>query len=144
MPLPSTRPFHPAWAAHHAPALDRTRTGQLTIRRGGTAGGWDPVDGPTPGTDPTVIHTGPFRARAIDVESQPVDAAAQQVTIRSYLISVAVDAPEPAVGDTITIDESPDDPHLAGKLLTVTGVGYGTHLPERHIYADLDLTNQEA
>lgn len=142
MPFPSARPVHPAWSTHHQPVATGTLTGELVIEPAGTGGGWDPVTGPTEGAPAVASHFGPFRAQAIDTEGQPTDAAGQQVTVRSYLIAVNAAAPEPHVGDRVRINACPDDPHLVGKVLTVTGVTYASHRFERDLYADLDLSNQ--
>lgn len=152
-PLQSASVIHPDWSAHHQPVAAGTLTGKCTITIPGSAGGWDPEHGPTPGTPGQTLHTGPFRAQALTAHNQARDAAGQAVTIRNYLVVVEADAPtapdtdpdevpDIPTGARITVDECPDDPRLVGKVLTVTGVTYASHRFERDLYADLDLSNQ--
>ena len=108
-----------------------------------TGGGWDPIDGPSdPGDPGTPLYDGPARVEAIRNMAQPRDAAGQAVTIRPYKISLPFDAPELPTGARVTVDAHATDPHIAGKVLTVTGGVYAGLGIERVFYADLDLSNQ--
>lgn len=111
----------------------------------GDGGGWDPIDGPSEPTDPGApLYDGPARVEAIRNTAQPRDAAGQSVTVRPYKISLPFDAPELPTDTRVRVDAHHTDPHVVGKVLTVTGGVYGGLGIERVFYADLDLSNQEA
>lgn len=141
MPFPATSTIHPDWSAHHQPTAASTLSGHLTIRDP-SLGGWTPTGGAQPATPGALLHEGPFRAQPLDGQVRAADAARQDVTERAYQVSLDASAPEVPVGAVITISQCPDDPHLVGKVLIVTGLDYSSRRFERTVYADLNLRSQ--
>lgn len=139
-PLPGTRVVHPRWSEHHQATTAGARTATCTITTGG-AGEWSPTTGPTAG-EANVLHTGTCRVQALDSGANAADAAGQIVVQRPYLVTVDSGAPDIPVGARVRIDTCPDDPHLAGKTLTVADPKYGSLRFDRDLLCDLDLTNQ--
>lgn len=140
-PFPSTLPLHPDWSAHHQPAMKSTLTGRIVFYHPGESS-WSPTEGATPGTRGAAVYDGPFRAQALQGETNPaVDAALQPVTVRSYLLVLPAEATEMLPGWRAEVYACPDDAALVGKTFTVTATGYGSRRFERDVFAELDLDN---
>lgn len=140
-PFPSARVIPAGWSEHHRPVVAGTRTAQCTITTTGTASGWDPVTGPTPGTR-TTLHTGSCRVQALDNNEGAVDAAAQDITVSRYLVVIDHTAAEVPIGARVKVTVCPDDQQLVGKTLTVKDVRHASLRVERDLICTLDATNQ--
>lgn len=122
-----------------------TMTATVTVTAAGSgSGGWNPDTGPTTPDDAAALWSGPARVQAVRATgSGATDAAEQLVTPRTYKVAMPHDTPDlpPAARATVTT-APPEDPALAGKVLTVTSCVLGGLGIERVAYCDLDATNQ--
>jgi hypothetical protein len=115
-------------------------TDTITITRGGTATynpdtmSYDVVGGLT-------LYSGQADVKPLDVQNREVQAGEREVALRSYDVRLPFgtmpdnDAPDFTSGDLLTVDTSAD-PGLAGRALTVMGVGRGGRRTARHLDAE--------
>lgn len=143
VPFASTRPIHPDWARHHAPASRGTMNAECTITLGGTAGGWSPETGPTAG-DPTTTYTGQCRVTYRDAQSTEADAADQQTSTAPVTIALPLDSPAQARGARVTITEvdANGPASLIGRVFTVETVAHSSITLEQLLTCTDDQTNQ--
>jgi hypothetical protein len=117
----------------------------VTIRTGGTPGGWDPVTGPTPGTPATATHTGRARITYEVLRGYgDRDAAGQAVTVRVVTVALPRTAAEQPAGARITVDavDQNGPTELVGRVLTVDSTGWSSHGIEQVLTCRDDQTNQ--
>lgn len=147
MPFPGTTVIPAGWAAHHKPVTEGAMGATCRITTGG-AGGWDPINGNTPGT-PTVLYAGKCRVQAQATTPTTGDAAGQLVTQHAYLVAITADSPVVPAGDAgakveiVTVDAN-GDAALVGRILTVSDARYSSLRWERDLTCIDDHTNQGA
>ncbi|ACZ29572.1 hypothetical protein Xcel_0533 [Xylanimonas cellulosilytica DSM 15894] len=146
MPLDTTHPVHPDWAAHYQPVSQRTMNATVTVTDGTTGGGWDPVTGPIPDA-PVVVYTGKARVAYKPVRAEDRDAAGQRVTVRDVTVAVDRDAcPELATTARVKVTavDANGPAALAGRTLAVQSTAWPSHALEQVITCTDDQTNQGA
>jgi hypothetical protein len=134
MPLPTSRVIDPRWSGHHRPTAAATMTAECVITRptgGGTTGPggiWTPPAAAT-------LYTGACRVQALATNERLLPRGDTTETHRRYLVAVAWDTADPAIGDLIAITASVD-PHLTGKKLRVIDIRYGAEQWQRDLICD--------
>ena len=149
MPLRSTRVIHPDWAARHMPVVAGTMNATCVITHG-TAGGWDPVTGPTAGT-PSTTYTGPCRVQYAGTAPREADAAGELVTTRTVLVvlprdldGVPVPVQPSSARVTVTAVDENGPTGLVGQVLTVGAVNLSSLAWEQDLTCTDDQTTPEA
>lgn len=141
MPLPNTRVIPAGWSAHHRPVVADTWTATVTLRRPGYQAGsddFDPVTGTRTGTPHPVHFTGTARIQVQPILGGEDVAGDQEITTYGYLVAVDLaTSGGTQVGDLVDVTAVDDngDASLVGRTLTVTGVGRGSLVWERDLYA---------
>ncbi|PZR55227.1 hypothetical protein DNL40_02330 [Xylanimonas oleitrophica] len=143
MPLDSTRPIHPDWAAHHTATTQGSMNAVVTITQGSTGGGWDPVTGPRPSI-PIQTYTGPARITYQALDAGIRDAAGQDVTVREVTVALPRPAAAQAIGARIRVDavDANGPTALVGREYTVTSAPYSSHALE-HVLTAVDEQNNQ-
>lgn len=143
MPLPSTRVFHPGWAAHHAPVTAGAMNATCTITVGVTAGDWQPDTGPTPGTTATT-YTGPCRVEYASTQPQAADAADQSITERLVFVELPATAAAQRHGARVKITavDANGPAALVNRVLTVGSIDLSSHTFEQVLTCTDDQANQ--
>ncbi|MDI3330700.1 MAG: DUF6093 family protein [Micrococcus sp.] len=142
--LPNHQAIPAGWADHHRPVAVSTMTGICKVNGPDGPPVW-PSETPSPGE--TYAIDVPCRVQQ-QVGEQTVEAAAQQVSTKDYLVTLPLDA----FPDLPVTDEGPyvtvtgykpghdGDPTLIGRRLKVTSVQRGTLVWERDLICTDDLT----
>lgn len=137
------RPVIPAtWSSHHRGVVEATQTATVTGRReGATQGPLDPETGKRETVPHAPHYTGPARVQVL-ASDRDVDAAGQQLSTRTYLVTVTLtSSDEWKVDDLVKVTAVDDngDPSLVGRDLTVTSIARGSLVWERVLTCTDDL-----
>lgn len=139
---PGTPVIPARWSEAPRTVMAKTRTGCATLRhQGSTPGDFDPVTGGYPDAVAEPAYwTGTCRVQAEALLSAIAhDVAGEDVTTVGYLVTVDVNATDPAdelrIGDLIRVtDLDPNgDKSLIGRDLTIISIGRGTLAWERDL-----------
>lgn len=145
VPFPNASVVHPDWAKHHAPVSEGTMNATITITTAGGPGGWDPQNGPTPGSDAATTYTGRARITYEVVRGYgDRDAVGQEVTTRVVTVALPRTTTEQPTGARLTVNavDSNGPAELTGRILTVDSTGWSSHGIEQILTCRDDQSNQ--
>jgi len=156
MPLASTRVIHPHWSAHHRRTAESAMTATVRLVRidddpDNDADAWSPTRIRESGdpahdaasTDSTVVYEGPASVIAQTSQSATANIADQEVTVRTFAVSLPLSAPRPRAGDggdQVLILASPGDPGLVGRSMRIIDVALSSESFARDVIALMDLS----
>jgi hypothetical protein len=141
-PLPGSHVLHPRWAEQSAPVAEGFLEDTVALRKpGGIAGAFDANTGGQASTQNAAYWAGSASVQVLPGLEQVREQAGQQVSTLAYRVSVERDAPEPAVGDVLTVTAAGpnSDPLLAGRAMTVRSVETGSAHWTRDLVCTDDL-----
>jgi hypothetical protein len=138
MPRPGTGPIHPRFEERNRPAATGTMTAEAVITRDAGPGTFDPVTRKTPQLPDTTVHTGPARVQTMLRLNLPAEFGGQQVSLHRYQVSIAWDAPEIRVDDTVRFTAA-SDLQLVGRKVRVLDVIFSSLQLQRDLICEETL-----
>lgn len=135
MPFDTTTLIPAGWSQHHQPVVVGAMNATVTITDPARTipGRYNPDTGyHDPDTPYVVAVDVPCRIQR-QRDDRAVDHAAQNVTIRLYLLQFPADVPDIEVGYEATVLACPNDAHFVGETLTASDVMHGSERFTRDI-----------
>lgn len=118
-------------------AMRRLMSDTCTISRGGSAEPtYDETLREMVAAAGTAVYAGPCRVKARPTEDRVVELGETTVSLRSYVVSLPIDATGIKVDDVVVVTSSALDGDLVDKQMRVLDVQAGSHVTARRLICE--------
>lgn len=133
-------PFTAAWTNALAKTSERMMPVTIQVNRPGTYGDWNPETDTQDYVPGELLYSGKARAQPLRT-AVPANIAGNDTYVQTYLFSLPnwTTSIDFKVGDDVLVNVAPLNPSLLSMLFTVKEITDAGAIPERTLYAGINL-----